>query len=331
MKYAAEISRTNPACMLFLIDQSGSMADPIGGSAEGQKKADIAADSLNRLLHNLVLKCSKGEGIRDYFYVGVVGYGGSKTEPALSGALAGHDLVLVSEVASNPARLENRTRKVPDGAGGLVEQTVRFPIWFDPIADGGTPMRQALSKACDVVGSWVSRFQNSFPPVVVNVTDGESTDGDPTEAAKTLTSSGTADGPTLLFNLHLSSQRKPAVEFPSSDANPRPVRQDALQHVEPWPSPRKMDTELTVGLVVRPFITRPGIRTPERSDGGRGCRTPPGTRRSPPAPGRGWRTPRPVRSRTSGARRRLSTGALSQHWPTPLMLHTIPSDASTRW
>jgi hypothetical protein len=76
MSYQAEISRTNPSCFLFLIDQSGSMEDPFaGGEASRAKRPIQVADAINRLLQNLVIKCAKEEGIRDYFHVGVIGYG----------------------------------------------------------------------------------------------------------------------------------------------------------------------------------------------------------------------------------------------------------------
>src|SRR5262249_21092326 len=109
MPYSAEISRVNPTCFLFLIDRSGSMADPIGGSP--RKKADIVADAINRLLQTLVLRCAKSEGIRDYFHVGVIGYG-AQVGPALGGSLMGRDLVPVSEVGHHPLRVEQRTKKV---------------------------------------------------------------------------------------------------------------------------------------------------------------------------------------------------------------------------
>ena len=67
MSYTAEISRSNPSCFLFLIDQSGSMADPFGGPG-GKRKADGVADVVNRLLQNLVIKCAKSEGVRDYYH-----------------------------------------------------------------------------------------------------------------------------------------------------------------------------------------------------------------------------------------------------------------------
>lgn len=75
MTYTAELSRTNPTALIFLIDQSSSMAEPFGAQPE-KPKAEGVADSINRLLQNLVLKCAKGDGIRDYFHVGVIGYGG---------------------------------------------------------------------------------------------------------------------------------------------------------------------------------------------------------------------------------------------------------------
>jgi hypothetical protein len=64
MPYMAEISRSNPSCFLFLIDQSGSMADPF--SDKPMKKADGVADAINRLLQNLTIRCAKEEGVRDY-------------------------------------------------------------------------------------------------------------------------------------------------------------------------------------------------------------------------------------------------------------------------
>src|SRR5262245_50083566 len=90
--YTGEISRANPTCFLFLLDQSGSMQDAIGGRSGIQRKCDVVADALNRLLSELVIKCAKEEGVRDYFHVAVIAYG-STVGPALGGTLAGRELV----------------------------------------------------------------------------------------------------------------------------------------------------------------------------------------------------------------------------------------------
>src|SRR5271165_7447414 len=111
--YVAEISRTNPSCFIFLVDQSASMVDPIGGEVK-MSKADVVADALNRLLMELSIKCAKEEGVRDYFHVAVIGYGGSTAGPALGGDLRGQDLVSIGLLADKPLRVEHRTKKIPD-------------------------------------------------------------------------------------------------------------------------------------------------------------------------------------------------------------------------
>ena len=135
MAYSAEIKRQNPSCFVFLLDQSGSMADAFGTGEGNQKKADALADIINRLLQNLVIKCAKEEGVRDYFHVGVVG-DRAQVGSAFTGPLAGQQLVPISQLGNPPARIEQRTKKTPDGAGGSVDQQVRFPVWFDPTANG---------------------------------------------------------------------------------------------------------------------------------------------------------------------------------------------------
>jgi hypothetical protein len=220
--YRAQISRTNPTMILFLLDRSGSMSDPFGASPGsalgpgGPTKAQALADAINKLLYGLCCKCSKEDGIRDYFHVGVIGYG-EQVGPALGGALAWRELVPISEVAAH-ARMEKRTKKIPDGAGGLVEVQVDFPCWIDPVAAGGTPLFDALRVARGVAGAWLDQHPNCFPPVVINITDGEwDEDKDPTGEARSLLSLSSSDGEVLLFNLHLSSQHSRPVEFPDRE------------------------------------------------------------------------------------------------------------------
>lgn len=221
MPYSAEISRAAPAAVLFLIDQSASMKDPFGGAeAVGDaapSKARVLADTVNRLVQNLVLRCAKEDGVRDYFHVGVVGYGERveplfRLTPAEAAAAPAPDLVPISALAERPLRIEERVRPGADGR----DRPVKFPVWFDPQSRNGTPMCQALDHAARVVRAWVDRHPAGFPPLVVNVTDGEATDGDPLRFAQALRSYGTDDGDALLFNVHLSSSPEPAVELPDT-------------------------------------------------------------------------------------------------------------------
>ncbi len=106
---------------------------------------------------------------------------------------------------------------VPDGAGGLTEQSIRKPVWFDAVADGGTPMCRAASEAQRVLGSWIAEHPDSFPPTCIHITDGEATDGNPTERLNALKSLSTSDGNAMLFNIHLSANPNATpVLFPDS-------------------------------------------------------------------------------------------------------------------
>jgi hypothetical protein len=215
MPYSAEIRRTNPTCFLFLVDQSSSMLEPMAGNAE-KSKAQGVADAINRLLQNLAIKCAKSEGIRDYFHVGVIGYGG-RVAPAFQGALAGHSRAPISEIAKNPLRVEQRTRKVDDGAGGLIDQKFKFPVWVEPVGQGRTPMCQTLKHAHDCIGSFLADYPECYPPLVVNISDGESTDGDPEKDAARLCKLASADGNVLLLNAHLSTKALRAIEYPDRE------------------------------------------------------------------------------------------------------------------
>ncbi|MEE8143742.1 MAG: vWA domain-containing protein [Planctomycetota bacterium] len=213
MPYEAEVNRSNPSVFLFLIDTSGSMIDPFSG---GKRKAEGVSDAINRLLQNLAIKCSKSDGIRDYYEVGVLSYG-KRVEPGFGGTLEGRTLVPISEVANSPARIEERTKKMDDGAGGVIEEGIKFPVWFDPKAAGATPMCEALKVAFTTLESWVGEHKFSFPPMVINITDGESTDGDPFAEAEALRGLTTQDGNVLLFNCHVSGTPGDAVLFAEAE------------------------------------------------------------------------------------------------------------------
>ncbi len=215
MAYAAEISRSNPTCFLFLIDQSKSMRGPMGGAA-GRSKAQAVAEAVNRLLYTLVLRCVWGQAVLDRFHVGVLGYG-PRVGTAFSGALAGRELVPICELARNPLRLEERIQKVDDGSGRPVDQPFKFPIWFEPTADGRTPMVATLERAARLLSVFLADHPNCFPPLVVNLSDGEATDGNPEIAADRLRQLSSADGSVLLFNAHLSSNAAQPVEFPDRE------------------------------------------------------------------------------------------------------------------
>ncbi len=213
MPYSAEISRANPTCFLFLIDQSKSMRDPMAG-APGKSKAQAVAEAINQLIYTLVLRCISGSNVLDRCYLGVIGYGASVGPAFARGVLAGRDLLPVSLVACNQSRLESRTQTGPDGSA----YSTSYPIWFEPQAEGNTPMCAALNRAGNVLAGFLADHPNCFPPVVINITDGMANDGDPRVPAAALCRLSSNDGNVLLFNAQLSKQPGQPIEFPASES-----------------------------------------------------------------------------------------------------------------
>src|SRR5882672_5961301 len=148
MPSSTEISRDNPTCILFVIDQSGSMDEKMVTS---KSKAEFVADVLNKTIYTLITSCQRAGGLRNYFDIGVIGYGGSSVGAGLGGALSGDIIHPITALDTSPLRIENRTRLDDDGAGGVIERRIKFPVWFDATSSGGTPMCAGLTKAAEAL------------------------------------------------------------------------------------------------------------------------------------------------------------------------------------
>ena len=79
-------------------------------------------------------------------------------------------------------------------------------------------MCRALGLARQILEDWLAQHPRGFPPTVLHLTDGESSDGDPTETGQEIMSLATDDGQVLLFNCHVSSRRSYKVEYPADDS-----------------------------------------------------------------------------------------------------------------
>jgi hypothetical protein len=198
LKYRAPVSRANPTLVLFLLDMSGSMEETFQGRVT---KAEFLARSVDRTLEELVVRCRKADGIWDYFQVGCWGFGDEQVWSLLPGE---EKILPISQLAQVP-------RSITKDAEGLPH-----PSWVLPKAEGNTPLRAAFREACVLVGDWCDRHYGSYPPTVILITDGRSTDGIPDKEAEILKQLHTSDGEALLFCLHIATDSKGEILFPSS-------------------------------------------------------------------------------------------------------------------
>jgi hypothetical protein len=249
MPYSAEISRANPTCFLFLLDQSKSMRHPLAG-ADGRTKAEAVAESINHLLYTLVLRCVWGNAVLDRFHVGVLGYG-QAVGPALGGPLAGRELLPIGEVARNPLRVEQR-------AAGEGATAPRFPVWLEPASAGGTPMAATVKRASVLLAGFLVDHPDCFPPVVINITDGKPNDANPEADAARLRQLSSTDGNVLFFNLHLSEASGERIEFPDGeDGLPDAYARLLFRMSSPLPPPlwgAVREAGLQAGAATRGFV-----------------------------------------------------------------------------
>jgi hypothetical protein len=222
--YIQAWSSARPGCLILLLDQSGSMSDPFGiaQAGAGRRKCDMVATVLNGFLNELIVTntVAQKDGtieVRPRADIAVIGYEGNYVGSVLAGDLYGRDFVSLPELQMNPIDIEKRTKREIDEVGMEIEISVPFPIWVKPKANGGTPMCAALRLARELAERWANNHPDSYPPVVINVTDGMANDGDPAIPAYEINQICTADGQALLFNVHLTEINRDPVAYPASD------------------------------------------------------------------------------------------------------------------
>ena len=201
MPYSRPITREHPSCMLFLIDQSYSMSEVYAGDNR-MTKANVVANCVNELIDIIGLKCTKGNETRHYFDMGAIFYS-SNASAAFNKNSSKPNFVSIGDLYENPINLEQ-----------LDKGEEEDPVWIEPAADGTTAMCEAFYLAKTLLQEWVKQQPDSYPPTLINITDGESTDGDPSSIASKIKEIKTNDGAVLIYNIHISSEALPGFTFP---------------------------------------------------------------------------------------------------------------------
>lgn len=216
MSYKALISVSNPQSIVILVDQSGSMSESIAWNGNTTTKAQAVSQVLNSTIAELLARCNHYGDYLPYFEICVLGYGASGVS-----TLVGNDRGFVTPAYLAHASLRStevvNVRTLPDGR--QITTHYKQKIWIEPQAEGNTPMCAALQRAYDLLAPNIHPRLNShcFPPMVINITDGEITDASPEtlkSTAEKLKSIATLDGNALLLNVHISSNSKNSHIFP---------------------------------------------------------------------------------------------------------------------
>lgn len=217
--YSASIMRQNPTAFVFLIDQSGSMGEPTHYRGQPCSKAEAVAQIVNQTLLELLLRSQKGDEIRHYYDVALIGYGGAATANVLwPSTWANQPFLSPAELVQATTREEESVveRRIRDR---VIRTVDKRPIWLEPVARYKTPMKSALLLAESLLQTWVAAQagKDVYPPTVINITDGVATDATHDElldCADRIRQLHTIDGHVLLMNIHLSDETGKSVQFP---------------------------------------------------------------------------------------------------------------------
>ncbi|MDR0907102.1 MAG: VWA domain-containing protein [Rikenellaceae bacterium] len=216
--YKAPITRLHPTAFIVLIDRSGSMSEEIVFADQAMPKSHAVAIAANSFIDELLYRAHRAGEVYDYYDIAVLGYSGDGVSSLISPV---GEFTRPSRLAVSNVRKErlSRERLLPDGRS--VVTVTEQNMWIEPEATGATPMRAAMGEALTLLEKWCRRTDNraSYPPTVLNITDGEASDGgddDIREIARRIRSTGTEDGGTLLVNIHLGRMEETvSVAFPT--------------------------------------------------------------------------------------------------------------------
>lgn len=221
--YTRRFSRRYPGLFIILLDQSGSMGQIVEG--QNYTKADYATTALNNLIYKMVqsarFESSTGER-RKYGYLSIFGYGDS-VYPLLSPS---GDPIDIPFLGKRPRGTVQTVRDVLDTHTQSYQKVVENrPFWIEPLYRGRTQMAGAFTLARDVARRWLNANpepgqaprQECFPPIIINITDGEHNgEGDPLALAQEIRSEGTQQGGILIFNCHFTHEIVQSCIFPGS-------------------------------------------------------------------------------------------------------------------
>lgn len=227
--YESRITRNTPTAFIFLIDQSGSMEEKVTIGSRTTSKAVAVAEVTNIMISELLFRSKRDDGIRDYFEIAVIGYGGQEAKLLMHN---NNTFIKPSQLATMDVPLTKYViqRVLPNG--DTVSINASHPSWIKPKNEGSTPMYKALRYAYALAEEWCGKIENrdSYPMTIFNITDGEATDANEAklnEIATSIKGLSTTDGNVLLINIHISAtEYNSQVIFPS-DTSQLPINKYA--------------------------------------------------------------------------------------------------------
>ncbi|MBX3065689.1 MAG: vWA domain-containing protein [Anaerolineae bacterium] len=169
MPYTAVATSTTPVLIIYLLDISGSMSQPLGD----KRRVEIVSDALQEIATEMVARSTKGESVSPRYRLAIYAY----------------------------------ESQVHDVLGGIrtIDQFVRDGVpEFSP--RGGTNTAGAFLAAEQLLNQELPYMQGHPAPLICHMTDGEYQGDDPTPIVQRIMGMGTGDGNVLVENIFISDK-----------------------------------------------------------------------------------------------------------------------------
>lgn len=201
--------------VVILVDESSAMSSVMRDKlADGTESLQSNAQRVATSVNNLLRQIADGP----HCDVAVVGYRSDAEGKADVGirwpaSLFGSEFVSSAQLHA-AARVEHRTRKLPQADGTVLEDSVPFFVWYEPSLGAKAPQIAAFAFCKDLVHRRTT--DRGGRGILVHVFSGASSDGSPQRAIDELLRS--ADAP-LVVQCHMAaSSALVTTAFPSKQA-----------------------------------------------------------------------------------------------------------------
>lgn len=172
MKYEIEATSATPALIIYLLDVSLSMNQPMGE----KRRIEVVTEALKAALTSMVFRATKGMRISPRYRVAMLAY-----------STHVYDLLDGIKTITEMAKLG-----VPD---------------LRPMKTTATA--KAFEEAEKILKAELPKLQHCPAPVVCHLTDGENTGADPAQIVRRIMQMSVPDGNVLVENIFISDELLP--------------------------------------------------------------------------------------------------------------------------
>jgi hypothetical protein len=209
------VSRSRPALVIFVVDQSAAMAELATIGSVTASRAVLAAETVNRAILALILMSTRRDGaVAPCFEVSIIRHGGSAGVTwGLGDSPDGPRTFGLEALAGRLSRAERRRWRDPDGTAIGQEGPLRVPAWLGPAAAGEPNGEAALGEAGRIARGWTRRHPRSEAPLLLTVGGGAIAAAGP--ALADLGGPGAKDRDVWLVHCLLNDEAGGPIRFPA--------------------------------------------------------------------------------------------------------------------